>query len=1015
MFEKEDSIIYPVRIYGNTGRQPLGKLFPRGPDPFFLALEDIDVDAKDTNYTQGGQAGGLTRYLSVLEVWALSLGCAVGWGAFVMPGTTFLPLAGPVGTALGMVIGAAVMLLIGANYHYLMNRFPDAGGTLTYSIRAFGFDHGLLSAWFLMLVYVAIMWANATAIVLIVRNLFGTALQWGFHYQVAGYDVYGGEALLTLAVILFFGSICAKSKRLAIIIQTLMAIVLVLGVAFCAGAVLSRHGGLSQLTPAYAPNGHGYARQIAGIVVLAPWAFVGFESISNSTQGFRFSPKKSIWIMLAALLAGAACYALLALIAAVDVPAGYGSWVEYIADLGNQSGYASIPTFHAVYETMGRGGLTLLGVTVTAGIVTGLIGNYIAASRLMYAMTADNILPEWFGRLDKDGNPANAIHFLTIISLCVPFVGRAAVGWIVDVNTIGALIAYAYTSAAAFKLAREDGKRLYQATGLIGAGISLLFFLYFMVPNLWTVSGLSMASYLILIVWSVLGFLFFRSVFSKDTRHRFGKSTAVWVALLFMIFFTSVLWLREATHETTNRVLGELSSYNMSELAEHGIVLNEEEAADADFYLQQKMDEVTRDMARNSWMQMLVIVIALVIMFNLYRAMMEREKSMEAQKLHAEASSRAKSTFLSNMSHDIRTPMNAIIGYTNLAKKVKNMPPEAADYLQKIEGSSQHLLALINDVLDMSRIENGKMELQPERTNLAETMDEVRDLFSTQMITKSIRYTVTAEGVTDKTVLCDGPRLNRVLLNLISNAYKFTPEGGSVTVALTQTGATETTGSYRLSVRDTGMGMSPEFAATVFEAYSREKTASGIQGTGLGMAITKSIVDLMGGTIEVQSEQGKGTEFIIRIDFPLSEEAPEEEAAQADAASELDFVGMKLLLVDDNEINREIATLILEEAGFTLDTAVDGRDAVEKVAASAPGDYQAVLMDVQMPVMNGYEATQAIRKLENAELAGIPIIAMTANAFAEDVQAAKDAGMDGHIAKPIDVPKMLGVLSKILQ
>ena len=254
-----------------------------------------------------------------------------------------------------------------------------------------------------------------------------------------------------------------------------------------------------------------------------------------------------------------------------------------------------------------------------------------------------------------------------------------------------------------------------------------------------------------------------------------------------------------------------------------------------------------------------------------------------------------------------------------------------------------------------------------------------------------------------------------MLLNLISNAYKFTPEGGSVTVALTQTGATETTGSYRLSVRDTGMGMSPEFAATVFEAYSREKTASGIQGTGLGMAITKSIVDLMGGTIEVQSEQGKGTEFIIRLDFPLSEEAPEEEAAQTDAASELDFVGMKLLLVDDNEINREIATLILEEAGFTLDTAVDGRDAVEKVAASAPGDYQAVLMDVQMPGMNGYEATQAIRKLENAELAGIPIIAMTANAFAEDVQAAKDAGMDGHIAKPIDVPKMLGVLSKILQ
>ncbi|MBQ9437519.1 MAG: response regulator, partial [Lachnospiraceae bacterium] len=280
------------------------------------------------------------------------------------------------------------------------------------------------------------------------------------------------------------------------------------------------------------------------------------------------------------------------------------------------------------------------------------------------------------------------------------------------------------------------------------------------------------------------------------------------------------------------------------------------------------------------------------------------------------------------------------------------------------------------------------------------------------MQTKGLIYTVTC-NVTNRRVMCDPNRLNRVLLNLISNAYKFTPEGGTVSVSLDQIGASEEKGEYELRVRDSGMGMSPEFAATVFDAYSRERTASKIQGTGLGMAITKSIVDLMGGSIRVATEQGEGTEFIISISFALSNEA-EEAKDEAGAAQELDFSGTHLLLVDDNEINREIATMILEEAGFTLEEAADGQEAYEKVAHSKPGHFKAVLMDVQMPVMNGYQATAAIRKLANKELASIPIIALTANAFTEDIQAAKEAGMDSHIAKPIEVPKLMEVLAQIL-
>ena len=327
------------------------------------------------------------------------------------------------------------------------------------------------------------------------------------------------------------------------------------------------------------------------------------------------------------------------------------------------------------------------------------------------------------------------------------------------------------------------------------------------------------------------------------------------------------------------------------------------------------------------------------------------------------------------------------------------------------------MLALINDILDMSRIESGKMELDIAKSDLVKAMDEVRDLFSTQMVTKSIDYIVTTENVENKFVMCDVPRLNRVLLNLISNAFKFTPAGGKVKVSLTQTGAEDGRGFYELRVKDTGMGMTPEFAAKVFEAYERDRSVNNIQGTGLGMAITKSIVELMGGTIDVKSKLGKGTEFIVKINFPIVEEVSEEidENGEEKISSEIDFSKVHLLLVEDNEVNREIASLILTEFGFTLDTAENGQIAVDKVASSKPGTYQAILMDLQMPVMNGYEATKKIRELKNSELAKIPIIAMTANAFTEDIQAAKDAGMNSHIAKPIDIPKMIETLTEVLK
>ena len=378
----------------------------------------------------------------------------------------------------------------------------------------------------------------------------------------------------------------------------------------------------------------------------------------------------------------------------------------------------------------------------------------------------------------------------------------------------------------------------------------------------------------------------------------------------------------------TSSTIIRINDYHELLMKKYHVARTIDETLSTSYFLNNQMGLIRSELLKDTGIQLILILIVLAIMTLVYRTILRREKTTEQEKLLAELSSRAKSNFLSNMSHDIRTPMNAIVGYTALAKKEKD-PKKVADYMNKIDASSHHLLALINDVLDMSRVESGKMELELAPANLVKNLDEVRDLFATQMKTKKLDFTVTAD-VSNRMAICDKSRLNRILLNLLSNAFKFTPEGGSVSVKLIQTGAGEDMGYYQLRVKDTGIGMSPEFAATVFEAFTRERTAevAGIQGTGLGMAITKSFVDLMGGEINVITEKDKGTEFVIHLTFPLAEELPEEGELQENGAAETDsgFASMRILLVDDNAINREIAQMILMELGFKVETAEDGKD-----------------------------------------------------------------------------------------
>ena len=524
-----------------------------------------------------------------------------------------------------------------------------------------------------------------------------------------------------------------------------------------------------------------------------------------------------------------------------------------------------------------------------------------------------------------------------------------------------------------------------------------------------------------------------------------------------------------------------------------------------------------------------------------------------AEAVHvAETASKAKSTFLSNMSHDIRTPMNAIIGFTTLALSNIDNTQRVRDYLGKILSSSNHLLSLINDILDMSRIESGKIHLEETAVSLSDVLHDMKTIISGQIHAKQLELYMDAMDVANEDVYCDKTRLNQVLLNLLSNAVKFTPAGGTISVRLKQLPeAVKGRALYEIRVKDNGIGMSPEFAQKIFSPFERERTStvSKIQGTGLGMAITKNIVEMMGGTIEVQTEQGKGTEFIVRLPFRIQSEThrvekiaaleglkalvvdddfntcdsvtkmlvkvgmrsewtlsgreavlrarqsmelgdafhayiidwrlpdmngievtrqirslgddtpiiiltaydwadieAEAKAAgvtafcakplfmsdirqtlmtaigqtQAEAEHPIlptaspDFKGKRILLVEDNELNREIAAEILNEYGFLVDSAENGAVAVERVKNSAPGDYDLVLMDVQMPIMNGYEATKQIRALDNPGLAGITILAMTANAFDEDRKEALKCGMNGFLSKPIIMDELICALQNSL-
>jgi signal transduction histidine kinase/CheY-like chemotaxis protein len=393
----------------------------------------------------------------------------------------------------------------------------------------------------------------------------------------------------------------------------------------------------------------------------------------------------------------------------------------------------------------------------------------------------------------------------------------------------------------------------------------------------------------------------------------------------------------------------------------------------------------------------------------------ENNKLLEEAAKEAQRANVAKSEFLAHMSHDIRTPINGILGMTHIANNSMDDREKVEDCLHKITGAADHLLTLVNDVLDMSAIESGKVEILHKPLDVLMVMNNCSSIIEGQIATRKLEFRKETENVTLSKVYGDELHLRQVFINILGNAVKFTPDGGWFKFSAKETILDDNRAKFIFEFEDSGIGMSEEFQNKIFDEFTQEENSNSrttYKGTGLGMAISKNFVDMMGGTISVRSEQGKGTCFTVELTFDLVEGQEVSEAiSEAVANAPINLEGMKVLLVEDNELNMEIATEILSDEGIVVSEAVDGKDAYDKFMASKPGDYDAVLMDIMMPNMNGYEATEAIRASDHPCAKTIPIIAMTANAYREDVEKAFASGMNDHVAKPIDIDRLLGVLN----
>ncbi len=502
--------------------------------------------------------GGMTRNLSPLSAFAFSIGTSLGYGTIFVASNIYLMQAGPAGCTIGLIIGAILMLAICKNYTYLIEQYPKAGGAYTYSKEVFGHDHAFLTAWFLVLTYFSLLWANAMSIPFYSRYFFGRIFHFGYLYTLFDYHVYLGEVLVFITIIALTALLIQQKKVIVFWTMITLVGIFVVGIVVVFLGILICHD--RPLSPAFVPDSNSMA-QILEIIVTSPWAFIGFESISHGAENFSFNRKKVLPVLVASIIFTAALYIFITLIATTAYPPEYSSWLEYIRGRKELEGIAKVPSFYAAKYYMGNFGVGLMSASMLALIITTLIGSTITLSKIFYSLGKDRVLPEQFTVLNKNDIPNAAILLIVCASFFIPFLGRSIIRWLVEVTNIGAISIYALISAAAIKVASAKKDKANMMSGLIGLICMAVFIIGVCVIDIVYKEKIETGAYLILIIWIIAGFSLFGTIIKKDKTKSFGKSIIVWVVMLFFIFFISLIWMKKSIYDSHNTIINNIDNY----------------------------------------------------------------------------------------------------------------------------------------------------------------------------------------------------------------------------------------------------------------------------------------------------------------------------------------------------------------------------------------------------------------------------------------------------------------------
>jgi diguanylate cyclase (GGDEF)-like protein len=565
--------------------------------------------------TGSDKSTGLQSVFSPLGIWAFSIGTSIGWGSFIVTCNVYLQKAGVLGTAFGLLFGMAVILVITWNLQYMIQARPDAGGIYTFEKKTGGKDLGFLAAWFVLLTYMAILWANITSVPLFARFFLGDVFRFGFHYTIFGYEVWFGEVLLSVAALLIIGDLCSRSTRLSVRLVIVASLTFTVGFMVCAGFAIARHGDAYSYAPMYVEGSSAFA-QIVLIAAISPWAFIGYENISHFSEEYSFPAKKVRRILLWSVLGTTALYVLVSLLSISAYPPEYGNWLEYIRDMGKLSGLKAVPAFYVANHYLGATGVVVLMLALFGVILTSLIGNMMALSRLLYAAGREGEAPQALKQLNGQGIPVNAIYCVVAVSLLIPFLGRTAIGWIVDVTTLGATIVYGLICHAVYRHAKAQDRKLEKCTGIIGFVLMSIFLILLLTPGLLAFHAMETESYVLFILWSVLGLFYFRKLVRRDLHRGYGKSYLVWIVLLMLILFASMMWVHRATEQEADRVVGQVLEYHMSHPSgDSDIHVREARTA----FLQMQADRISSTNTMHTWVSLALCILAMLIMLNNYR------------------------------------------------------------------------------------------------------------------------------------------------------------------------------------------------------------------------------------------------------------------------------------------------------------------------------------------------------------------------------------------------------------